>query len=67
MLCEIKLKSNGAVLTGSRTWWMAQRETRGFHHFRIVDVNGNMEYAAVVGKTMAIPLDNIEHLIILEE
>ena len=64
MRCEVRLISNGMIFTGIRTWDMAWRETRGFHHFKVTHF---IERPEIVGKTIAVPLTNIEYLIILSE
>lgn len=63
MLCEVHTKT-GHTITGTRNWWLARRETKGFHHFRITHWD---EFPRLVGLVVAIELANIDYLVILDE
>ena len=63
MICEVRLLSSDLTFTGKRTWWMSFNETKGFHHFRVMECTIRPQ---LVGKVIAVPLSNMDYLIIKE-
>lgn len=47
---------NGIWFIGKRTWKQSLDETRGCHHFVVLD--GNVHFAEVIGKEIAIHVSN---------
>jgi len=47
---------DGSWLVGKRTWLQSHDETRGCHHFKVLDGNGY--FADVIGEEIAIHVSN---------
>ena len=59
-ICEVHLLT-GLVFVGHRSWWMAMNETKGFHHFWV-----HKGPEQLIGKVIAVPLTNIDYLVIVK-